>query len=101
MHPRDCPSRPVLPKLIRVSSERRRLWQWMLLPAAQLFTPAAWAQPVRVASARLWPSADYTRVIVESSAPLAHQMQVLREPERLVLDIDGVDGSSEIQELPG
>ena len=83
-----------------VSVQRRRLWQWMALPAAHWLVPAAGAQ-VRVASTRLWPSADYTRVIFESSAPLPHQLQLLRNPDRLVLDIDGVEPSGELMELPG
>jgi len=72
----------------------------MLLPAAQALSPAAWSQAVRVASTRLWPSQDYTRMIVESSAPLAYNVQLLQEPIRFVLDIFGIDASSEILELP-
>ena len=72
----------------------------MALPAAHWLVPAAGAQ-VRVASTRLWPSGDYTRVIFESSAPLPHQLQLLRNPDRLVLDIDGVEASGELLELPG
>ncbi len=86
--------------LIDVSLSRRRLWQWMLLPGSQLVVPASWAQATRVTSARLWPSPDYTRLIVETSTPLPHQIQVLRNPDRLVLDLDGVDASSELAELP-
>jgi N-acetylmuramoyl-L-alanine amidase len=85
---------------VSVRVERRRLFQWMLLPAAQALAPVAWSQPARVASTRLWPAQEYTRMIVESSAPLAYNVQVLREPERFVLDIAGVDASSEILELP-
>lgn len=72
----------------------------MLLPAAQALSPAAWSQAVKVASTRLWPSQDYTRMIVESSAPLAYNVQLLQEPVRFVLDIYGIDASSEILELP-
>lgn len=87
-------------KLIDISLSRRRLWQWMLLPGSPLLVPSAWAQATTVGSARLWPSPDYTRLIVESNAPLPHQMQLLRNPDRVVLDIDGVDASSELAELP-
>ncbi len=73
--------------------------QWMLLPATQFVVPVAWGT-ARVASARLWPAQEYTRVIIESSAPLGHQLAVLRNPDRLALDIDGVDASSELKELP-
>jgi len=94
---------PVRPAraLIGVSWQRRRLCQWMLLPASQLAIPAVWAQAAtRVASARVWPAQEYTRVIVESNVPLARQLSVLRNPDRLVLDIEGIDASSELAELP-
>jgi len=54
----------------------------MVLPAAQVLEPLAWADAVRVASTRLWPAQEYTRMIVESTAPLAYTVQVMREPER-------------------
>jgi len=88
------------PKLIDISLSRRRLWQWMLLPGSPLLVPSAWALATSVGSARLWPSPDYTRLIVESNAPLPHQMQLLRNPDRVVLDLDGLDASSELAELP-
>jgi N-acetylmuramoyl-L-alanine amidase len=72
----------------------------MLVPAAQLLVPAAWADATRIGSARVWPAQEYTRVIVESNAPLAHQLRVLRNPDRLVLDLDGVDAGSELARLP-
>src|SRR5258705_2874956 len=93
------PARAV-PKLMRISTQRRRLCQWILVPAAQVLAPAAWADATRIASARVWPAQEYTRVIVESNAPLAHQLHVLRNPERLVLDLDGIDASSELAQLP-
>ncbi|MFO1312195.1 MAG: N-acetylmuramoyl-L-alanine amidase [Burkholderiales bacterium] len=83
-----------------VSLERRRLCQWMLVPAAQAFSPAAWSQAIKVASTRLWPAPDYTRMIVETSVPLTYNVQLLTEPHRFVLDVYGVEGSSEILELP-
>jgi N-acetylmuramoyl-L-alanine amidase len=86
--------------LIRVSLERRRLCQWLLLPATQILLPSAWAEAGRIASARMWPAQEYTRVILESPSPIAHQLLVLRNPERLVLDLDGVELASEIALLP-
>ena len=86
--------------LIRVSIERRRLCQWLLLPAAQLVLPRAWAEAGRIASARMWPAQEYTRVILESPEPIAHQLRVLRNPERLVLDLPGTELTSELAQLP-
>ena len=89
------------PAVIRVSWQRRRLLQWLVAPAAFGAIPVAMAQPIRVGSARVWPAQEYTRVIVESSAPIPHNFFVLRNPDRLVLDLDGIDLSSELVQLPG
>lgn len=72
---------------------------WLALPAAQ------WLFPVRVdaaamASARLWPAQEYTRLIVESPSPIAYQLLSMKNPERLVLDLEGVEANAELLELP-
>ncbi len=85
--------------LIRVSLERRRLCQWLLLPAAQLVVPRAWAEAGRIASARMWPAQEYTRVIFESPAPIAHQLLELKNPQRLVLDLSGAELTPELAQL--
>ena len=85
--------------LTRASLERRRLFRWLLLPAAQCITPSAWADASRVASARLWPAQEYTRVIFEASAPIEHQLVVLRNPDRLVVDLARIEPSHELDEL--
>jgi N-acetylmuramoyl-L-alanine amidase len=71
----------------------------MLLPAAQWLAAAAWAEASRIASARLWPAQEYTRVIFESTAPIEHQLVVLRDPGRLVLDLARIERSRELDEL--
>ena len=86
--------------LTRVSLERRRAFRWLLLPAAQWTLPAAWADASRIASARLWPAQEYTRVIFESSTPIEHQLVVLRDPDRVVLDLARIAPSRELDALP-
>jgi len=86
-------------RLNRVSVERRRAFRWMLLPAAQWLVPAAWAEASRIASARLWPAQEYTRVIFESSVPIEHQLVVLHDPGRLMLDLARIERSRELDEL--
>ena len=85
--------------LNRVSIERRRALGWMLLPAAQWLAPAAWADAARIASARLWPAQEYTRVIFESATPIEHQLVVLRDPGRLVLDLARIERSDDLAAL--
>jgi N-acetylmuramoyl-L-alanine amidase len=85
------------PLIARVSIERRRVCQWLLLPAVPSWVAAANA--ATVASARLWPAQEYTRLILESSSAVSHQMQPMKNPERLVLDLEDVELSSEIAQL--
>ena len=72
---------------------------WLLLPAAQWFV-AAPADAAMVASARLWPAQEYTRLILDAPAPMAHQLLVMKNPDRLVLDFEGVDLNPELEQLP-
>jgi len=85
--------------LKRVSIERRRAFRYLLLPAAPWLASAAWANASRIASARLWPAQEYTRVIFESTTPIEHQLVVLRDPDRLVLDLARIDRSDELAAL--
>jgi N-acetylmuramoyl-L-alanine amidase len=71
----------------------------LLLPAAQWFVPSP-LLAATIASARVWPAQEYTRLILESSAPIAHQMLAIKNPSRLVLDLEDVELTSEIEQLP-
>jgi N-acetylmuramoyl-L-alanine amidase len=83
--------------MARVSLERRRVCQWLLLPALPWWGVAAHA--ATVASARLWPAQEYTRLILESSSALPHQMLAINNPARLVLDLEDVEFTNEIAQL--
>jgi N-acetylmuramoyl-L-alanine amidase len=45
---------------------------------------------VQITAARIWPAQDYTRVTLESQHPIRHQLLSVKDPERLVLDLEGV-----------
>jgi N-acetylmuramoyl-L-alanine amidase len=85
--------------LIGVSLTRRRVCGLLLLPAAQALVPAAWANAARIASARMWPAQEYTRVIFESATPIEYQLVMLRDPHRVVLDLARVDPTPELRDL--
>jgi N-acetylmuramoyl-L-alanine amidase len=59
----------------------------------------AWGS-ARVASARLWPAQEYTRIILEAPSSIAYQLSTLRDPNRLVLDLDGIELTPELAQLP-
>jgi N-acetylmuramoyl-L-alanine amidase len=39
----------------------------------------------------LWPAQDYTRLTLESGKPIAHHMFSIKNPERLVIDLENVE----------
>jgi len=87
--------------VVAVSLSRRRACGWLLLPATQLLVPSlAWANAARVASARMWPAQEYTRVIIEAAMPVAHELLTLKDPHRIVLDLEGVELTPPLAELP-
>jgi N-acetylmuramoyl-L-alanine amidase len=49
----------------------------------------------------MWPAQDYTRVTLESGEPLKHSLLLLKNPERLALDLTDVDLFSVQQGLEG
>ena len=89
------------PAVVAISLERRRVCRWLLLPAAQLVVPSvAWANVARIASARMWPAQEYTRVVLEAPVSLAHQVSTLKDPHRVVLELEGVRLTPELAQLP-
>ena len=69
------------------------------LAALALSGSLAAAESVR--AVRMWPAQDYTRVTLESGEPLKHSLLLLKNPERLALDLTDVDLFSVQQGLEG
>ena len=66
--------------------------------ALLLINTAAFAAN-EVVSARIWPAQDYTRLTLESKQPIAHTMFSIENPDRLVVDLTGVDSNAELNTL--
>src|SRR5438105_13343600 len=98
--PRSVDRRSAARLVTSVSYERRRVLRWVLAPVAAGFVVPVRGAPARVGSARLWPAQEYTRLILESPAPLAHELITLAKPDRIVLDLPGADASDDLRELP-
>lgn len=64
-----------------------------------VFAACSAAAPVSVSAARIWPAADYTRITLESSQPISYQMQLVKNPERLVLDLENVEINTALKSL--
>jgi N-acetylmuramoyl-L-alanine amidase len=45
----------------------------------------------QITAARVWPAQDYTRIAFEAPSPIKHQLLILKNPHRLVLDIEDVE----------
>src|SRR5271165_4274261 len=54
-----------------------------------LFSLAAPVQAVEVRALRLWESPESTRIVLDLSGSAAHTLLVLKNPDRIVLDVAG------------
>ena len=53
----------------------------------------------KIFGVRIWPSEDYTRVTIESDVPLPITQQILTNPDRLVVDIQGLELNPTLRDL--
>ncbi len=53
----------------------------------------------KIFGVRIWPSEDYTRITIESDAPLPITQQILTNPDRLVVDIQGLELNATLKDL--
>ncbi len=54
-----------------------------------------------IIAVRVWPALDYSRITIESDAPLTEKHFLLQDPTRLVIDVDGLELSAGLRELVG
>ncbi|MBO7797956.1 N-acetylmuramoyl-L-alanine amidase [Burkholderia pseudomallei] len=52
-----------------------------------------------VLGVRVWPARDYTRVTIESDQPLQNTQQLLQGPDRLVVDLNGLELDQALRDL--
>src|SRR5262245_36939251 len=82
------------------SGQRRRLIQGA--GALILFLSSIHiARGATLLGVRAWPAPDYTRLTLEHDAPLTFNHFVLRDPLRLVVDIEGLELTPQLKELVG
>ena len=72
-----------------------------LLFLCLLLLPGAALAAMQVTSTRVWPAQDYTRITLESAAPIEHQLMLLKNPDRLVLDLANVAATPALEALTG
>ena len=60
---------------------------------------SGWAQALQLSATRLWPSPDYTRITLEAAQPVAYKYFSLANPDRLVIDLEGVEPGAALDAL--
>ncbi|RIX46810.1 MAG: N-acetylmuramoyl-L-alanine amidase [Rhodocyclales bacterium GT-UBC] len=85
----------------RLSLGRRQLLRYagasLILSVSPL--AGAVAKTPAVLGVRIWPAADYTRVTLEFDSPLKYNHFIVENPDRLVVDIEGVEFNSVLDSL--
>lgn len=52
-----------------------------------------------ITAARVWPAQDYTRITLEASSPISYKMSIIKNPDRIVVDIDDIGLNDPIKTL--
>ena len=52
-----------------------------------------------ITAARVWPAQDYTRITLESNSPIAYNMSAIKNPDRIVIDIENIELNSVLKSL--
>ncbi|HJW25188.1 MAG TPA: N-acetylmuramoyl-L-alanine amidase [Rhodocyclaceae bacterium] len=81
---------------------RRRLVQFAgasLILSLTRLAEAGNARLPSILAVRIWPAADYTRVTLEHDAPLKFNYFTVDNPDRLVVDIEGVEFNSVLDSI--
>lgn len=96
----ETPDEPAATTLIAPAGMTRR--GWLKLAGASL---AMLVSPVGLASTnlvavRVWPGSGSTRITLESATEVKFSHMIVKSPERLVLDLEGVELNGVIQSLP-
>lgn len=79
---------------------RRRLMKQALGGSLVLMLgPKELAWGAQLLAVRVWPAADYTRVTLESDTELKAQYFSVPNPDRLVIDVEGLELNAQLKEL--
>jgi N-acetylmuramoyl-L-alanine amidase len=86
----------------QIRSDRRELIKFAAASLLLLLAPKGKAAVVRspgVLAIRVWPAEDYTRVTIELAAPLKFSHFLVKDPERLVVDLEGIEFTRVLESL--
>ena len=87
------PQKPNLSRRNHLKTSAKLLGFVLLLGEVDI----AWG--AKILGVRIWPSEDYTRVTLESDTPLPITQQILTNPDRLVVDVQGLELNPTLKDL--
>ncbi|THF62421.1 AMIN domain-containing protein [Pseudothauera nasutitermitis] len=84
----------------RPGLSRRELLKFAGASLGLLVSPVGHAATTSLMAVRVWPAPEYTRVTLEARNELRFKYMTLQNPDRLVVDLEGVELNSVLQTLP-
>ena len=102
--PQSVPSISQPLNSIRFSSIRNRLAAGACLSITALLlsssaSPVCAEEKIRISSARIWPSEEYTRLTLESASAIRYTLTTVKNPDRVVVDLEDVSLTPELKKL--
>ncbi|HRP96596.1 MAG TPA: N-acetylmuramoyl-L-alanine amidase [Rhodocyclaceae bacterium] len=79
---------------------RRHLLKFAGASLALLVSPVGFASATSLVAVRVWPATAYSRITLESTAEIRFTHMIVKDPERLVVDLEGIEFNSVLQSLP-
>lgn len=73
----------------------------LLLVVSPLAHAARRSKAPSVVAVRIWPADEYTRVTLEHDAPIRFSQFTVRNPDRLVVDLEGVQLNKVLRDIAG
>ena len=87
-------------RLDELSISRRDVLKFAAAGLTLLVTRAGYAAQSSILAVRVWPAPDYTRVTLECDQPVKYSQMLVKNPERLVVDLEGIEFNSVLSGLP-
>ena len=84
----------------RAGISRRELLRFAGASFALLVSPVGFAAATSLVAVRVWPGTEYTRITLESPREIEFSHMTLDSPDRLVIDLKGVEFNAVIKSLP-
>jgi N-acetylmuramoyl-L-alanine amidase len=89
----------IRPKSVKSRTRRTVLKAGGTLLFSVLAATPSLSRAAQIVAVRVWPADDYTRVTLENDTDLKVSHFTVKDPERLVVDIEGLDLNTTLKEL--